>query len=111
MIPANIEILKPCYPLDRPHMEVRAQQLSAALEKELSPGHVLYRVAANAVATRIDRDDVLFEIEDDENCLAVVHLTWQRETDPSWPTVKLFRSWDQWASEEMMPAHQAYALE
>ena len=49
---------------------------------------------------------MLFEVEGGEMPLAVVHMTWQKETDPRWPTTKLFQSWEQWARDEMLPAHE-----
>ena len=91
-------------------MRSRAVLLSAELEKELPPGHVLCGARATAVATRVDRDDVLFEIEGGKSTLAVVHMTWQREKDPKWPAVKLFSSWDQWIKEEMTPAHEEHMI-
>ena len=87
-------------------MKGRAELLSAELERELPPGHALHGASAKAVAARVDRDDVLFEIENCEMPLAVVHMTWQRETDVRWPSVKVFHSWEQWLQEEMIPAHE-----
>jgi len=97
VIPHDLEIRVPWLRLDQQDTKLRAQQLATELKNELSPGHLLFKIDARAVATRIDRDDVLFEIEHEENRLAVVHLTWRRESNPNWPTVKLFRGWDQWA--------------
>ena len=37
---------------------------------------------------------MLFEIEGGEMCLAVVHMTWRKESDPRWPDTKLFQSMD-----------------
>jgi hypothetical protein len=109
MIPDNIEILPPWSSLDRSGEQSRAEQLTAELKIELAPDHVLYDVPVKALATRIDRDDVLFEIEGSINRLAVVHLTWQREADPKWPTVQYFKDWDHWVKEEMNPAHEVHS--
>lgn len=46
------------------------------------PYCVLYGLTARAVAARIDRDDVLFEIEGADMALAVVHLTWRKGSKP-----------------------------
>jgi hypothetical protein len=46
-------------------------------------GHALKSVKVRAVARRLDRDDVAFELVDGRRC--VVHLTWNVETDPRWP--------------------------
>jgi len=104
-IPKNIKILLPWSLLDQPGMESRAEQLSAELKAEVSLGHPLYGLDAKAVASRIDRDDVLFELEGAPNYLAVVHLTWHREEDPRWPSVQFFKDWEHWANEDMVPAH------
>jgi len=53
------------------------------LEKELIPGHVLHGRIALAVARHEGMDDVLFLVDDQAYPLAVVHLTWVREADPS----------------------------
>jgi hypothetical protein len=82
-IPHNIEMLIPWRIIeDSPDIKNRAQRLSDELESEVPPKHVLHGLEAKAVATRIDRDDVLFEIEGGQMPLAVVHMTWRKETDP-----------------------------
>ena len=88
----------------------RAEYLSHQLESDVPPKHILYGLKARAVAFRIDMDDVLFEISDGQMPLAVVHMTWRKETDPRWPTTKLFESWEQWVRDEMLPAHEEYDL-
>ena len=93
---------------DSPDVPNRANLLSTRLESELPEQHVLHGLKVRAVATRIDRDDVLFEIEGGHMPLAVVHMTWRRETDPRWPSTKLFQSWEQWVRDEMIPAHEEY---
>jgi hypothetical protein len=69
----------------------RSALLSARLVYEVPAKHVLHGLKANAVATRIGMDDVLFEVSGGEMPLAVVHLTWrkEKETDPYWPRTKL----------------------
>ena len=61
------------------------------------------------MAARIDRDDVLFEIEGADMVLAVVHLTWRKESDPRRPTTRFFASWEEWVRDEMLPADQEYS--
>jgi len=108
-IPDNIELLTPWRIIDASdEVPNRAETLSAWLESEIPPKHVLYGSKARAVATRIDRDDVLFEIQGGDMPLAVVHMTWRRETDPRWPSTKLYQSWEQWVRDEMIPAHEEY---
>ena len=106
-IPVNIEMLEPWEALAGSE---RSGFLNAQLETTLSEGHVLRGLKATAVASRRDRDDVLFEVEGGEMPLAVVHMTWQKETDSRWPTTQLFRSWEHWVQEDMQPAHEDYGL-
>ena len=60
-----------------------AARLEGELRREIPVGHALHGREVRAVARRDDRDDVAFEVADLGLC--VVHLTWQRETDPRWP--------------------------
>ena len=107
-IPKDIAISAPWRVIELPEMEERANLLAAELRKECPPGHILHGLPTRAVATRIDRDDVLFEIEGISQ-LAVVHLTWREEKDPRWPSTTLFGNWEQWVNQEMIPAHQDYS--
>ena len=108
-IPNNVEILAPWRiigsgPDQAPGFHV------AELEKEVCRGHVLYGVKATAVALRVDRDDVLFELSGAEKPLAVVHLTWKKEISLLWPLTDFFESWEQWVRDEMVPAHEEQML-
>ncbi|WP_146072218.1 hypothetical protein [Bryocella elongata] len=96
-IPGNIQILAPWRSLeeDRP----RADLLSAQLLSDISPSHPLCGAELRAVGARTDRDDVLFEITGGDAPLAVVHMTWRKESDPRWPTTKFYQSWEQWSQE------------
>lgn len=67
---------------DSPDSRNGAERLADELKSEVPPKHALYGLKARAVATRIDRDDVVFEIEGGRVPLAVVHMTWRKETDP-----------------------------
>ena len=91
-----------------PEVPNNANRLSARLESELPEEHVLHGLNVRAVATRIDRDDVLFEIEGGQMLLAMVHMTWRKERDPRWPQTKLFQSWEEWVRNQMLPAHEEY---
>jgi hypothetical protein len=108
-IPEAIEFLKPWQIIqDTPEIQDRAGRLSARLESELPPKHILFGLKARAVAIRMDQDDVLFEIEGGDMPLAVVHMTWRKEANPRWPLTKLFESWGDWVQREMLPAHKEY---
>ena len=65
--PDDIEMLPPWRVIEgSPEIQNRADALSAELASEVPPKHVLYGLKVRAVATRIDRDDVLFEVEGGE---------------------------------------------
>ena len=107
-IPENVEVLIP-WRVITDTSEKSVEALTAELSSELDPKHVLYGRTPRAVAARIDRDDVLFEIEGTDMALAVVHLTWRKESDPRWPTTRFFASWEQWVRDEMLPAHHQHS--
>jgi hypothetical protein len=82
-------------PMEEPWRPVTADEaagLERELARELGRGHALHRKQACAVARRVDCDDVLFLVENGNAPLAVVHLTWQRESRPEWPVHLLFLS-------------------
>lgn len=84
-----MELLSPWY-------ADRNDALAIELKREVPAGHVLRDVCVNAVARRQDKDDVLFALQDGTGRVAVVHLTWQVETDPAWPTVSMFQTIASW---------------
>jgi len=55
-----------------------AVRLSTELSSEVPPNHALYGLKATAVANRIDRDDVLFNVDGGSASFAVVHLSWRQ---------------------------------
>jgi hypothetical protein len=82
--------------------------LAAELQREVGPGHPLFGKSARALAVARDRDDVLFEINDGSNVqYAVVHLTWQKESNPLWPGTEFFSSLESWI-EWMKADHDDY---
>src|SRR5579863_3388547 len=85
-----------------------ADRLLSELKEEIPSKHLLGGLSLTAIATRSDQDDVLFEIAGSEEKLAVVHLTYRKETDPSWPDTQFFTSWQQWAETEMIPDHEDF---
>jgi hypothetical protein len=108
-IPANVDIQTPWRAIED---SGRSRLFAVQLETELPQNHVLQGLKVIAVAARIDRDDILFEVLGNEMPLAVVHLTWrkEKEKDSRWPGTKLFRSWEHWVQEDMQLAHEEYAL-
>lgn len=87
----------------------RRPALEAELARELSPDHALSGMAARAIAKRIDRDDVLFEVPGIG--YAVVRLTWSGpgESSPKWPSTTIFSSHEEWRAQGMMPDHEGYS--
>jgi hypothetical protein len=61
------------------------------LGREISQGHVLSGKSVEAIARRLDRDDVLFRVGSN---FAVVHLAYSgRESDAAYPATELYKSW------------------
>lgn len=105
-VPEALEVLPPWQIISD---STNAERLSQELSSELSPQHALHGLQTTAVAKRIDRDDVLFAVDDGSAALAVVHLTWRKESDPLWPNTRLFATWEDWVKNEMLPAHEEYS--
>ena len=77
--------------------------------KEIGKGHPLYGVPVRAIARRIDRDVVLFQLLRHLCDYAVVHLTWsgREEPDPRWPNFDLFLD-DELMEKCIRPAQKEY---
>ena len=106
-VPGNIRIEEPWAALaDGPEDQALVAKIAERLKKDLPKGHVLNGLELKAVARRLDQDDVLFEVLGGDQPLAVVHMTWKRETDPEWPWTKLYQSWDEWVEKVMRPDHE-----
>jgi hypothetical protein len=84
-----MEMLDPWY-------EDRNPALGQELRSETCQGHVLYELPVSPLARRQDCDDILFALEDGTGRVAVVHLTYSKETDPFWPRTELFPSLVAW---------------
>jgi hypothetical protein len=97
--------LEPWTPME--HSNERSA-IEGELERELNEAHPLFGLSAVALARRHDQDDVLFEI--DEGRVAEVHLTWRsgRESDPRWPSTKIYESVFAWVEERMRPQHEEW---
>lgn len=79
--------------------------LEAELMRETGPGHPLFGRDAVCVGRRGDCDDVLFFLPGNADPLAVVHLTWKPETNPSWPRTTFYSSLEDWVERCMRPDH------
>ena len=63
-------------------------EFETELRRETSPGHSLHETEAMAVAVRRLRKEVVFWLPRQARW-AWVHLTWEEESDPRWPSVEL----------------------
>jgi hypothetical protein len=72
-----MELTDPWFPVADPTV---AEDLLAELRRELSPSHVLASRSVEPIGRREDRDDILVALAD--GGWAIVHLTWQRATEP-----------------------------
>src|SRR5689334_10663252 len=84
-------------------------RLLEELHRELCSEHILFGVPVRPIGRRDDCDDVLFEITDGSDRVALVHLTYAHhpETNPLWPSTQMFTNWEHFAGEEMMRAHES----
>jgi hypothetical protein len=87
-----------------------APKLEAELHRETRAGHVLFGRSVTAVGRRQDCDDFLFYLGDVSPQFAVVHLTFQQETRPDWPSTALFDSLASWTEQRMIPDAEEFAL-
>ncbi len=97
-----------CLPPWEPIAE--GESFEAELRTELMEGHPLFGISAVAVARRIDKDEVLFSLDDPTNSFSVVLLSWRMkpETIPNWPLSRSYRNLDQWVAECMRPDNLEY---
>ena len=67
--------------------------LNDELHREMPAGHTLFGLATEAVAVcTLTHKDFVYVTDDSSRPLAIVHLTWSVEKDPTWPSTKIFRS-------------------
>jgi hypothetical protein len=78
------------------------------LQRELVGTHPLFGQPAQAVAVRIDCDDVIFKLADEK--YAVVHLTWsgKPENYPNCPYTQIFDHWKDVYEKVILEDHQDY---
>jgi hypothetical protein len=86
-----------------------ASNLVHELEREVSQNHPLWNKRVQAIAQRMDSDDVLFVIEHEDGTpqYAVAHLTWsgERESNPSTPDTERYNTLEEWIRDRMTPDH------
>lgn len=71
-----------------------ADALARELAREVCGDHVLFGRQVTAIGRRRKRDDVLFRLDD--GTFAQVHLTWNVERSPLWPSTEFFPDFAAW---------------
>ncbi|QLY77851.1 hypothetical protein [Clostridium intestinale] len=100
----NIAWLEPWYCLC-----TEGSSFEQELYKELGKNHVLNNKKVSVIGRRYDRDDFLFEINDIEFKLAVVHLTFSgKDESGTYPKTKLYKDLDDWINRCMLPDHTEF---
>ena len=87
-----------------------AAKAEAEIHREMCAGHVLFGRSVTAIGCRQDCDDVLFYLGESAPSFAVVHLSYQRETRPEWPSTTLFDTLAVWIERCMIPDVEEFAL-
>ena len=87
-----------------------ASQAEVELKREMCVGHVLFGRSVSAIGRRKDCDDVLFYLGESPPSFAVVHLSFQQETQPRWPDTVLFDSLVAWVERCMVPDAEQFEL-
>lgn len=83
-------------------------RLETQLANETPSGHVLEGMPVRALAQREDCDDVLFELLDGSQRVAVVHLTYAHNVDRAWPRTHIFRNLSEWLEGPMRMDHSKF---
>lgn len=71
---------------------IDAAELAAELAREIPVGHILAGRSVAATAVKRRRKEVIFRLTDDLQW-AWVHLTWNVEQSPQWPSAVICDSW------------------
>jgi hypothetical protein len=75
-----------------------AAELELELVREMPVGHVLHDASVQAVAVKRHLKDVVYWVPGAEQW-ALVHLTRNVETNPSWPATTLAADWNELVAE------------
>ncbi len=86
-----------------------AAKAESEIHREMCSGHVLFGRSVTAIGYRQDRDDVLFHLGESAPSFAVVHLTYQREARPDWPSTTLFDTLAAWIEQSLIPDAEEFA--
>jgi hypothetical protein len=99
--PGHAEFLRPWRKTDENRFSFEKE-----LKRELIPGHPLYAKQVEAIAFRRDMDEVMFRVKDNEQEFAVVHLTYNIETNPACPGTTFYKDWQAIYDQCIVPEHQ-----
>lgn len=104
MSQTSFDLMEPWLPPSDP------AALTKEFQREVRRDGLLHGIDLNAIAVRCETDDVLFQVLDGTDRVAVVHLTWSGKTDtrPGWPWTRIYESVAAWRTECMIPDHEDY---
>lgn len=94
-----MNFLEPWYPVSD------SKAIENQLKAELSKNHALCGTKVKALAQRQDCDDFLFCLDDGSMRVAVVHLSFSRNTDARYPRTELYSDIETWIAERMNRDH------
>ena len=73
------------------------ESLVAELKDEMCPTHKLQGAEFRAISfCKTDFNEILYLVNRPETPIVYVHLTWQKEHKPQWPSFVAFESLDAW---------------
>ena len=75
-------------------------KVTRELSREICKEHVLYNIPACALGRKSHTDDFLFQVEAGNHTIAWVHITWNKEKDPTWLYTNLYVSFQEWLDDE-----------
>lgn len=85
-----------------------ADRIERELRREMCKGHVLYGRKVTAIGFAKGSDDTLFSVDDAPPQVAVVHLTWRKETRTDHPSVRTFDSIEDWIELCLVPNERVF---
>lgn len=80
------------------------------LYKELGKKHILYGKKLSAIGRRYDCDEYLFQVNNLDFRVAVVHLTFsgKEEFNNNYPKTKVYKDLNDWINNCMIPDHYEF---
>jgi hypothetical protein len=81
------------FPFSEPWHSCDDEYFEEELRREICEKHVLFGIEAKIIARRQDCDDFLFALPNGR--FAGVHLTWSKESNPTWPGTTIYDSAEQ----------------